>query len=139
MKQRKPRCSFFLFFFFSFCFVLFFFFHILAEKKSDSSNGQHFSKQEILELSPYSEPSTEASYYNTTLNELATEGQSTYETVDDIRSGLVTRYEEVGPQQGETYQEIDPGVHYQPLNVNCQVTYEGYVKPASGQARLSHP
>jgi len=90
-------------------------------------------------LSPYSEPSTEPSYYNTTLNELAAEGQSTYETVDDIRSGQVTRYEELGPQQEETYQEIDPGVHYQPLNVNCQVTYEGYVKPASGQARLSHP
>ena len=82
----------------------------------------------MLELSPYSKPSTEPGYYNTTLNELETEGQSTYEAVDGVRSGQVTHYDNFGPQQQDTYQEIDPGVHYQPLNVNRQVTYGGYVK-----------
>ena len=125
MQHRKTRCSFF-----------FWFFHILAETKSVSRNPQQGSTQEILELSPYSKPSTEPSYYNTTLNELETEGQSTYEAVDVVRSGLVTHYDNVGPQQEDTYQEIDHGVHYQPLNVNFQATYEGYVKPTSGRVSL---
>ena len=83
----------------------------------------------MLELSPYSKPSIEPSYYNSTLNELETEGQFTYEAVDGVRSGQVTHYDDVGPQQEDTYQAIDPEVHYQPLNVNRQVTYGGYVKP----------
>jgi len=112
----------------------FWFFHILAEKKSVSRNPQQGSTQEILELSPYSEPSTEPTYYNTTLNELETERQSTYEAVDDVSSGQVTHYDNVGPQQEDTYQEIDHGVHYHPLNVNFQATYEGYVKPTSSNS-----
>ena len=107
----------------------FWFFHILAETKSVSRNPQQALTQEILELSSYSKPSTEPSYYNTTLNELETEGQFTYEAVDGVRSGQVTHYDDVVPQQEDTYQEIDPEVHYQPLNVNRQVTYGGYVKP----------
>lgn len=107
-------------------FSFFWFFHILAETKSVSRNPQQGSTQEILELSPCGIPSTEPSYYNTTLNELETEGQLTY---DDVRSGQVAHY--VGPCQEDTYQEIDPGVHYQPLNVNRQITYAGYVKPTS--------
>ena len=87
------------------------------------------STQEILEWSPNSKPSTEPSYYNTTLKELQSEGQSTYEAVDCVRSDQVTHYDDVDPQQEDTYAEIDPEVHYQPLNVNSQVTYEGYVKP----------
>ena len=105
------------------------FFHILAETKSVSRDPQQVFTQEILELSPYSKPSTEPSYYNTALNEPETEGQFTYEAVDDVPSGQVTHYDDVGPQQGDVYQEIDSGVHYQPLNVNRQVTYQGYVKP----------
>jgi len=108
------------------------FFHILAETKSVSRNRQQGWTQEIFELSPYSKPSTEPSYYNTTLNELESEGQSTYEAVNDERSGQVTHYDNVGPQQEDTYQEIDHAVHYQQLNVNHQATYEGYVKPTSG-------
>ena len=106
------------------------------EERKEERNPQQGSTQEILELSPYSQPSTEPSYYNTTLNELETEGQSTYEAVDVVRSGLVTHYDNVGPQQEDTYQEIDHGVHYQPLNVNFQATYEGYVKPTSGRVSL---
>ena len=80
----------------------FWFFYILAEKKSVSRNPQQGSTQEILELSPYSEPSTEPTYCNTTLNELETERQSTYEAVDDVSSGQVTHYDNVGPQQEDT-------------------------------------
>jgi len=80
----------------------FWFFYILAEKKSVSRNPQQGSTQEILELSPYGEPSTEPTYYNTTLNELETERQSTYEAVDDVSSGQVTHYDNVGPQQEDT-------------------------------------
>ena len=101
------------------------FFHILAETKSVSRNPQQGWTQEIFEMSPYSKPSREPSYYNTTLNELESEGHSTYEAVND---GVGN----VGPQQEDTYQEIDHAVHYQQLNVNHQATYEGYVKPTSG-------
>lgn len=89
-------------------------------------------------MSPYCKPSTEPSSYNTTLNEPATEGQFTYEVVDDVRSGQVTNYDDVVPRQEDTYQEIDQGAHYQPLNVNRQVTYEGYVKPTLGRVSLSN-
>ena len=120
--------------------LFFWFFHILAGAKSVSRNSQQGSTQEILELSPYSQPSTEPSYYNTTLNELETEGQFTYEVVDDVRSGQITHYDDIVPQQEDTYAEIDPGGHYQPLNVNRQVIYEGYVKPKPilGRAPLSN-
>jgi len=88
-------------------------------------------------MAPYSNPSTEPSYYDIILNEPATEG-FTYEVVDDVRSGQVTHYDDVIPPQEDTYQEIDQGVHYQPLNINRQVTYEGYVKPTSGRVSLSN-
>ena len=105
---------------------------ILAETKSVSRNPQQDSTQEILELPPYSGvPSTEPRYCNTTLNEPETEGQFTYERVDDVRSGQVTHYDDVVLRQEDTYQEIDAGVHYQSLNVYRQVTYEGYVKSTS--------
>ena len=115
----------------------------LAETKSNSRIPPQGSTQEIVELSSYSKPSTEPSYYNTTLNELHTEGHSTYEAVDGLRSDQVTHYDDVDPQQEDTYGEIDPEVHYQPLNINRQVTYEGYVKPkpisdTSGRAPLSN-
>jgi len=109
MQHRTPRCSFPL------CF-----FYILAETKSISRNPQQGSTEEILELSPYSQPSTESSYYNTTLNEQQTEAQSSYEVVDGVCSDNVTHYDDVIPQQEDTYAEIDPEVHYQPLNVNRQ-------------------
>ena len=127
-------------------------FSFLTETKSSSRNPQHCSAQEILEMSPslnpatseqaYSNPSTEEpSYYNTNLthNKPATEGQFTYEVVDGVRSGQGTNYDSVHQTSEDIYQEIDQGTHYQPLNVNRQVTYEGCVKPASDRASLSSP
>lgn len=89
----------------------------------------------------YNNPSTEPGYYNTNLthNKPATEGQFAYEVVDGVRSGQGTNYDSVQQTSEDIYQEIDQGTHYQPLNINRQVTYEGYVKPASARALLSNP
>ena len=84
--------------------------------------------------SAYSNPSTDPSYYdNTNLShytEPATEGQATYEAVD----GQAANYDDIEPKQEDIYQEIDQGIHYQPLNVNREVHYEGFVKPTAGSA-----
>ena len=96
-------------------FFFFWFFNILAETKSVCSTPKQAIEKEILELSPCSKPSKVPSYYNTTLNKLETEGQFTYETVDELRSSQVTHYDDAGPHQEDIYQEIDSGVHYQPL------------------------
>ncbi|KAL9951101.1 hypothetical protein ACROYT_G043701 [Oculina patagonica] len=111
---------------------------------------QRNETREILEMSPsvnlstseleYSNP-TEPSSYNTDLihNKPATEGQFTYEEIVKVRSNQVTNYDDVRPTTEDIYQEIGEGTHYQPLNIDCQVTYEGYVKPVSRQAPLSNP
>ena len=80
-----------------------------------------------------SNTSTEPGYYNTNLtrNKPATEGQITYEVVDGAGSGQSTNYDSVHQTSEDIYQEIGQGTHYQPLNANRQVTYVGYVKPAS--------
>ncbi|XP_078374370.1 uncharacterized protein LOC144657893 [Oculina patagonica] len=121
------------------------------ETKSSSRNPQYCSTLENLEMSPsvnpttnelgYSNVATEPSYYNTGLarNVPATEGQITYEEIDKVQSNQVTNYDDVRPTTEDIYQEIDEGTHYQPLNRDRQVTSEGYIKPASGQASLSNP
>ena len=89
----------------------------------------------------YRNPSTEPGYYNANLtqNKPAPVGQFTYEVVDNVRSDQVTTYDDVLPTPDRIYQEIEQGTHYQPLNINRQVTYEGYVKPASARALFSNP
>ncbi len=86
----------------------------------------------------YSNPSTEPSYYNTDLtrNQPATEEQFTYEKIDKVRSDQVTNYDDVLPAPDNIYQEIGEETHYQPLNIDRQVTYQGYIKPAPGRSLL---
>ncbi|KAJ7386416.1 hypothetical protein OS493_008540 [Desmophyllum pertusum] len=114
------------------------------ETETSSMNSQHCSTQEIVEMSAsvnlatsqsaYSNPSTDPSYYDNTnlpyYNEPTTERQAIYEAVD----GQVTNYDDVEPKQKDIYQEIDQGIHYQPLNLNREVNYEGFVKPTAGSA-----
>ena len=84
----------------------------------------------------YTNPSTVPSYYNTSLprSSLATEEQFTYEAVGD----QVTNHDGVYTMTEDIYQEIDQKTHYQHLNVNREIAYEGYAKPASGGALLSN-
>ncbi|KAJ7386418.1 hypothetical protein OS493_008542 [Desmophyllum pertusum] len=114
------------------------------ETKTSSRNSRHCSTQEIVEMSAsvnlatsqsaYSNPSTDPRYYDNTnlpyYTEPTTEGQATYEVVD----GQAANYDDIEPKQEDIYQEIDQGIHYQPLNVNREVHYEGFVKPTAGSA-----
>ncbi|KAJ7386421.1 hypothetical protein OS493_008545 [Desmophyllum pertusum] len=114
------------------------------ETKTNSGTSRHCSTQEVFEMSAsvnlatsqsaYSNPSRDPSYYDNTnlphYTEPTTERQATYEAVD----GQVTNCDDVKPKQEDIYQEIDQGIHYQPLNLNRQVNYEGFVKPSAGSA-----
>ncbi|KAJ7386419.1 hypothetical protein OS493_008543 [Desmophyllum pertusum] len=122
----------------------------MVETETSSRNSRHCSTQEIVEMSAsvnlatsqsaYSNPSTDPSYYDNTnlpyYTEPTTERQATYEAVD----GQVTNYDDVEPKQKDIYQEIDQGIHYQPLNLNREVHYEGFVKPTAVAPEISkHP
>ncbi|XP_073259128.1 receptor-type tyrosine-protein phosphatase delta-like [Porites lutea] len=86
-------------------------------------------RQEKIEMSGNSHPSTSGSYYNSIQlldeqhygNRLTTRGQDTY---DDVHLDESTYYNDVNPKQESTYQEIKNETCYQPLDLNRQVDYE---------------
>ena len=106
-----------------------FFFCIPTDIACCSRRTKNSLRQEKIEMSGNSHPSTSGSYYNSIQlldeqhygNRLTTRGQDTY---DDVHLDESTYYNDVNPKQESTYQEIKNETCYQPLDLNRQVDYE---------------
>ena len=105
------------------------FFYIPTDIACCSRRTKNSLREESIEMSSNSHPSTSGSYYNSIQlldephsgNRLTTKGQDTY---DDVHLDEATYYNDVNPKQESTYQEIKNETCYQPLDLNRQVDYE---------------